>query len=208
MASREATKKLHAALSAACPDQKDFATVPQLMEMLGLSGDSQYTTMRRRLGEMERQGVVERIAMGKWRPTGKEPVRRGEGYQKMWRAIRTAKGSFTVLEIVLLTSLERSTVYKYLGFLEDERLIKKTGQSGNTNLFGLTSAGREQLKTPYPPKDILNPYHNERAATAALCRILLMEDPDQPRVRRKIQEQLAILNTRFIKGAEHVEQQN
>lgn len=207
----EAMDALRKAVEAATPDCKGYVTAPQLANMLGVSGESQMQLIRRRLLEMTRRGELEKFGQGKWKRTGKELLQRGEGYQKMWRAIRTAKGAFTALEIIELTSVDGTSVYKFLRHLEDSGLVRRVGREGNTVIFMLTNAGREQRKTPFPSKDIINPYHAESAATAALCRIFLLKDANKPSVRRKIREHLEILNRRFMEaeqGANYAEQEN
>ena len=194
----DAMNALRAAVAAACASGKQVVvTAPLLAEMLGVSGESQMQMIRRRLHEMTRRGELEKVGQGKWLRTGKEPVRRGVGYQRMWRAIRSGRGTFEATEVVQLSRVERSTVYKYLRYLEDAGLVMRADLKGNTILYRLTGTGRDHRETPYPLKDIPDSYHAERAATAALCRILLLEDVEQPRVRRKIREQLAILHNRF-----------
>jgi hypothetical protein len=184
----------------------DYVTAPQLAEMLGISGESQMQILRRRLHELTRRGELEKTGQGQWKHTGKAPVARGQGYQKMWRAIRTARGSFTALEVVQYSSQDRSFVSKYLRFLENSELIRHSGKNGNSPIFSLTAAGREQRETPYPDKDIPDPYQKERAATATLCRILMLDDIDAPRARRNIREHLTVLNNRFMEEEAHAEQ--
>ena len=202
---------LRSALLAADPDCIGPVTAPQLAAMLGVSSESQMQLIRRNLLELTRRGELEKLCQGKWKRTGKEPARRGVGYQRMWRAIRSASGVFTAQEVVMLSRVEQTSVYKYLRHLEDEGLVQRAGRKGNTVIYRITVAGREHQKTPYPPLDIADPYQEERAATAALCRILLLENVNRERVRQNIRKHLEILTRRFAEvgeGETHAEQEN
>jgi len=194
----DAMDALRATLRAFCPTGKETVTVPQLAEALGLTTESQKQLLRRRLLILATRGETEKVGRGVWLfIPGKEPSRRGDSYVRMWRAIRIQSVGWKRQDIALIARVDVTAVGRYTRWLESEGYIAKSGQEGNANLWRTTAKGRDHRQTPWPPVDIPDPYEDERKATAQLCRILLLEDPDKPRTRNRIQEQLAVLTARF-----------
>ena len=189
---------LRTAIKVASTKQNAVVTVPQLAKILGVAGESQMQLLRRRMVDLVHQGEMQKIAQGQWQPTGKEPTRKGESYQRMWRAIRSARATFTIIEIVQISQVDNSTVSKYLKYLESETLVRRAGKRKNTLVYGLTSKGQEHRKTPFPPIDIPDPFHIERTAVATLCNAFLVKNISQPTVQQEIIEQLTILTSRFM----------
>ncbi|HCG05544.1 MAG TPA: hypothetical protein DEV75_11870 [Desulfovibrio sp.] len=194
----DAMDAVRAALRSFCPTGKESVTTPQLAEALGLTTESQRQLLRRRLHALMERGEVDKPDRGLWRLVpGVEPRRTGESYVRMWRAIRIQTAGWRLADIAIIARVERTTVGRYVRWLEAEGYIARNGQDGNANLWRLTAAGRERRETPWPPIDLPMAYEAERRATAQLCRILLLEDPDVPATRRRIQQQLAVLVARF-----------
>lgn len=179
-------------------------TVPVLGEMLGLQTESERQIARRRLREMIARGEVEKVGLGQFRYLpDKEPLRRGNGYIRMWKLIRVQPPGWQKTLIVSLSRMDRTTVDKYVRWLEDEGFVERSGRNGNTILWRTTAKGREQRETPWPLVDIPDPYAEERAATAALCTLLLTADPDQTSTCVKIRRHLAIMTARFCTQLEN-----
>lgn len=177
---------------------KDVATSIQLATALGLETESQKNVMRRRLQSLVQQGEAERVAYGQYRyKVGAEPRKQGEGYNRMWRIIRTENAGWAMARIAMLARIDRTMVNRYCTWLLSEGLVEKCGRQGNTALWRTTAKGREQRETPWPPKDLPDPYAAERQATARLCQILLTKNPDAAHVRADIGKQLAVLCKRF-----------
>lgn len=196
--SNDATDTLRAVLRAFCPKGSDVVTVPQLAAALDLTTESQKQVLRRRLGEMVRRGELRKAGRGAFaRVPGWEPVRRGDGYTRMWRAIRVQDAGWTRQDIALIARVDATAVGRYLRWLEGVGLITACGRKVNTTLWRMTGKGRGHRRAPLPPVAVAIRYEAERKATAQLCRILLLEDPDIPATRRRIQEQLAVLVARF-----------
>lgn len=196
--SNDATDTLRAALRSFCPKGSEVVTAPQLAAVLGLTTESQKQVLRRRLREMVRRGELRKAGWGAFaRVADWKPVRRGDGCTRMWRAIRVQDAGWTRQDIALIARVDATAVGRYLRWLEGEGLITTCGRKGNTTLWRVTGQGREHRQTPYPPVEVSDRYEAERRATAQLCRILLLEDPDVPATRRKIQQQLAVLVARF-----------
>ncbi|HEU6436000.1 MAG TPA: hypothetical protein VE028_00935 [Nitratidesulfovibrio sp.] len=194
----EAMDALRAALRTFCPTPDNVVDVPQLAEALGLTTESQRQLLRRRLHTLMARGEVEKADRGLFRfVPGKEPSRNGESYERMWRAIRIQPRGWQLVDIAQIARVERSTVGRYVRWLEDEGHVVRSGQQLNATIWRTTEKARERRETPWPPIDLPTPYEAERRATAQLCRILLLEDPDTTRTRRRIQEQLAVLVARF-----------
>lgn len=200
--------QLRDAIQSLCPTGKEELTVTLLADLLGLSTKSQKQRIHRSLYDMVNSGELEKVGTGIWKPAGQKQHKRGEGYRKMWRAIYSGRSAVTVKEIVQLTGIERSSVSRYLQFLEGSGILKRSGSPGAAAYYALTSKGREQRETPYPSKDPPDPYRQEREAAAELYRILLFQNAEGVKVLRNIREQLAILNNRFTKGENHGQQEN
>ncbi len=196
----DAMDTLRATLRAFCPTGKETVTVPQLAEALGLTTESQKQLLRRRLSEMAHRGEAHRVGRGEFvRVANWKPVQRGDGYTRMWRAIRVQDAGWKRQDIALIANMDATAVGRYLRWLKAEGLIAACGRRGNTTLWRMTAKGRDYRNAPCPPPQFKIPvcYEAERKATAQLCRILLREDPENPRTRKKIQEQLAVLTARF-----------
>lgn len=196
----DAMDALRRVLQGFCPKgvEKEAVGVPQIAETLGLKTESQRQMLRHRLSHLVKRGEVKKLARGLYlHLPGKEPRRDGQSYVKMWRAVRAHRDdTFTILKIVQVSRIDNSTVARYMRALEDGGYVRRAGKDRNTLLFRGTSQLREQRTTFYPPIEITDSYRAERIACAALHRLTL-EDMSQPRVRRKIREQLAILQNRF-----------
>lgn len=191
-------KEFRAAVQQLCPTpEKEEVTAPDLARFFGLSGESQMNVIRGRLRDMAKRGELTKTGTGRWCRSAGEPIRRGEGYARMWRAIRSSQATFTAQEIYQLSQMDESSVSKYLKFLDAEGFISKCGKKGTVTLWGLTLKGHDQRETPFPPKDITIPYLAERTAVGKLNLIMHREDMRQPGVRKKIAELLAVLNRSF-----------
>lgn len=191
---------LRKAIAAASPTGKETVTTGQLAQMLGVENDeSQKQCIRKNMFSLTQQGELEKVRQGVWRPTGKERDRRGSGYLRMWRAVRSAPGTICAADLTRIATIERSTASKYLRHLHDAGLVKPVqGKSKNTLYYIITSAGRAHRKTPYPAKPIVDPFRAERIAAAAICKMLLLEDLRSERIRGKIKDQLQVLNDKFM----------
>lgn len=180
-------------------------TAPLLGEVLGLTTESERQVIRRRLREMIQRGEVEKVGTGQFRfIEGKERPHKGNGYSRMWRVIRAQTPGWRKANISAITRLDRTSVDRYVTFLEDEGLVARSGRDGNTILWRTTSKARDQRQTPWPKADCTIPYSEEKSAAGTLCMVMLRENPDQPSTRNKIRRCLAILTAKFGTQLENI----
>jgi len=172
-------------------------TVPQLAGIFGLTNESQKQVLRGRLDQLIKQTEVEKTGRGEFRWIGAAPRRQGETYRRLWRIIRTQPPSWSRADVARLARTDRSMADRYVPWLEDEGFVVRCGRKGNTLLYRTTSQAREQRETPWPPRDLPDPYEQEKAAAAGLITCMLTQNPDQPAVRERIRAHLGVLRTRF-----------
>lgn len=196
-AKAEALRRAIAAVMASAPRGHDYVTIPRLADVLGINEGREKEILRKSLRELLHTGELEKVNRGQWRPTGKKPIRRNLGFEKIWRTIRSAPGSTSTPEIVQYAAQSRTYIKKCLDHLESAGLIRRSGKTGNIQRYSLTTAGREQCETPYPKKEVADSHLKERAAAAEILRVLLCEDMEKTAHHRNIRNQLTILNTRF-----------
>ena len=192
--------RLRATFRSLCPTGADSQAVPvpYLAEVLGLEPHEKQT-LRKRIKEMMRRGEVRKTKPGWYVHVAEnEPCRYGDSYERIWRAVHVQNTPFTIRRIVQVSRFSSITVSRYLNYLEKEGLVELIGRDGRARLYGLTLQGRNYRDVPYPPSSFADdPSRAERVACAILHRLLL-EDTAVPNVRRRICEQLAVLNAAFI----------
>ncbi|WP_419787246.1 hypothetical protein [Pseudodesulfovibrio sp.] len=173
-----------------------------VFQALGLETEPEKARVRRQLDGMTRQNELSRLKPGHYTYNPKAPQRRGEGYVRMWRGIRSSAGSFGIAEIAAVSHVDTSSVSKYLKHLLSIGLVRRNGKNGMNLLYSTTPSGRDQRETPYPPVAVRDPFANERAAMSRLARVFFEKDLYADAARKTvIKECRAILN-RFDTQAE------
>lgn len=200
----EGMDQVRAVLKALSNNGANTVTAIALAQALGLETESQKQVMRKRLHMLVDRGEAEKPAYGEFRYVpNSEPGRRGKSYMRIWKLIRIQTPGWSKQEIAAVSRFDRTTVEKYVNWLEGEGFVVRHGCKGNTVLWRTTDKGREQRDTPWPPASRALPYEVERAAMGRLCTIMFTADLDQNHVRAKIEKCLAVLSARFCSQNEN-----
>lgn len=166
-------------------------------QALALETEEEKARVRRRLNEMVQRKELTRTSPGQYTFNPQAAGRReGEGYTRMWRAVRASRASFLYGEIAAVAHVDASSVSKYCKFLRSEGFIRLAGKKGRSTLLSITAKGREQRETPFPPLPIKVPYEAERRAVSRLAR-LFFESPDLGSVSEKICTECRTILARF-----------
>lgn len=168
-----------------------------IYKALSLETEPEKARVRRQLDGMTRQNELTRIKPGQYTYNPKAPQRRGDGYIRMWRAVRASTGTFGIAEIAAVSHVDTSTVSKYLKYLIFNGLIRRNGKNGLNLLYSTTPAGRDQRETPYPPVAARDPFANERAAMSRLARIFFEKDLYSDAARKAVVKECRAILERF-----------
>ncbi|MCB2186981.1 MAG: hypothetical protein KQJ78_11225 [Deltaproteobacteria bacterium] len=191
------TDRLRRALVGLCPDAKTTVSHAQLYLAMGAVEEPQKARIRTRCQDLVRRGELERLRPGVYRynPEGM-PVKQGESYQRVWRAIRAQRPGWTYQDLAQVTRVCYTVVRRYCGWLEDQGYIAPHGREGNTRLWRTTSKARNRQTTPFPPAKT-DPFEAERGAACRLVRLMMVADPSRPHIRAKILINCQQLTSRF-----------
>jgi len=168
-----------------------------IFQALALETEPEKVRVRRQLDGMTRQNELTRIKPGHYTYNPKAPQRRGEGYIRMWRAVRASIGTFGIAEIAAVSHVDMSSVSKYLKHLLSIELVRRNGKKGLNILYSTTPKGREQRETPYPPVAPRDPFANERAAMSRLARVFFEKDLYSDSARKTVVKECESILKRF-----------
>jgi len=99
---------------------KEVSTA-MVLDALGITDSKERDVTRRQLNHLVKRNEAIRVKWGVYRYNPKAaPARTGEGYQRIWRAIRAQKNGWTYQDIALVTRYSYAFVRKYCGFLLDQ----------------------------------------------------------------------------------------
>lgn len=168
-----------------------------IFKAMGLESEPEKTRTRRQLDGMTRQNELTRIKPGQYIYNVKAPQRRGEGYVRMWRAVRASSGTFQISEIAAVSHVDTTSVSKYLKHLVSIGLARRNGKKGLSHLYSTTPKGRDQRDTPYPPVAIRDPFAAERAAMSRLARVFFEKDLCSESARKAVIKECTIIFNRF-----------
>jgi hypothetical protein len=174
----------------------------QLFEALGLTTEPEKARLRRRIDTMVRRKELIRISPGVYRYNADAaPKRNGEGYKRVWRAIRSGRPGWSYQDLARVTRMSYTMVRKYCLWLEKEDYIGTHGRNGNTRIWRATQKAKTTQRTPYPPitKD---PFEAERGAACRIVRLMMESNPSQKGCAKKIVNDCNLLLRRFgaLKG--------
>lgn len=164
---------------------------------LALESGPEKARVRRQLNSMAKAGELTRTTPGQYLYNPKAPERRGEGYVRMWRAIRASQGTWMIFDIAALAHVDASSVSKYIKHLVEAGYIRRNGKQGNSLRYSTTAKGREQRNTPYPPVAVRDPFAAERAAMSRLARVFFEKDLYSSSARSAVLKECRIIMTRF-----------
>ncbi len=168
-----------------------------IYKSLALESEPEKARVRRQLDGMTHQNELNRIEPGVYEYNPKAPKRRGEGYVRMWRAIRASTGTFEISDIAAVSHINASSVSKYLKYLQDISMVRRSGKKGKFLLFSTTPKGHEQRETPYPPVAQRDPFATERAAMSRLARIFFEKNLYSESARTAVTKECEIILNRF-----------
>lgn len=168
-----------------------------VFQALALETDPEKARVRRQLDGMTRQNELTRVKPGHYTYNPKAPQRRGEGFIRMWRAIRASTGSFSISEIAAVSHVDTSSVSKYLKHLLAIGLVRRNGKKGLNLLYSTTPSGRDQRETPYPTIAPRDPFADERAAMSRLARVFFEKDLYSAPARQAVVKECRAILKRF-----------
>lgn len=179
-------------------------TLAQVQKIAGVETPEDCRMVRRRIQKLIERGEVERDGQYVFRYVpGREPRRYGKSYIRAWRIIRIQPPGWSKPAVASLARVSGTIVQRYVKFLEDEGYVAKIGRDGGTTLWRTTQKGQAERETPWPPLENPDAYARERAATAALCTLMLTSDLDKEYAREKIRKHLSVLNQKFCTQVEN-----
>jgi len=181
---------------------KEPVTNALLYEAMGLTVEADKARLRSRINDLVKRGELSRIEDGKYRYVPKARIRSGEYYQRVWRAIRSAKPGFSWTDLAQVSRVSYTHCHRYGQWLAEEGYIERHGRKGATSLYRATLRAKDTVETPYPPLDIADPYETERNAACRLVRALMERDPGQTAVKNKIIDNCRAILARFAKEEE------
>jgi DNA-binding MarR family transcriptional regulator len=190
--------KLRGVIIGLSTDGKDISNA-LIFQALALETEPEKARVRRQLNDMVKQNELKRIKPGQYTYNPKAPQRRGEGYVRMWRAVRASTGTFQISEIAAVSHTDASSVSKYLKCLIEAGYVRRNGKKGQVRLFSTTPKGRDQRETPYPPVAIRDPFAKERAAMSRLARVFFEKDLYSESARKAAVKECETIMARFAK---------
>jgi len=195
-----AVPAIRAYIRETCPRPGNQVSYSDLYQVFGLKTEKEKGRLRSKLKDMIVRGELIRVRPGVFTYHPKAVNQReGQGYQRVWRALRSARPGWTMQEIAQVTRMSPSMVRKYGNWLHGEGYIAHHGRRGNTRLYRATAKAKDRRETPYPPRSIKDPFAGERSAACRLVRLFMARDLARPAVRRRIVEECRLILQRFEK---------
>lgn len=189
--------KLRGVIIALSENGKKEISNALIYRAMALETEAEKARVRSQLDGMTRQNELVRIKAGHYTYHPQAPARRGEGYVRMWRAVRASTGTFQVAEIAAVAHVDASSVSKYIKHLLEAGYVRRNGKKKNVLLFSTTPAGRDQRETPYPAKSPRDPFAVERAAMSRLARVFFEKDLHSESARKAVGKECKTILKRF-----------
>lgn len=195
----EGMDRLRGAMSALSGNGEHIVSNTMIYEAFGLGPghEPEKARIRRRVNEMVKRKELTRVRPGVYEFNPRALLCQGEEYVRVWRAIRAEAPGWTYQDLTQVTRVSYTFVQRYCAWLEGEKYIARHGRKGNTQFWRATRSAHEQRNTPYPPRQIKDPFEQEKSAAAKLFRAMMERDPYQPAVRKIIVDACQILQGRF-----------
>ncbi len=200
-------KKIRAALvelSAEASEAGGAISKEALRARLNIStakaGDVLKDTVKRFLKSGELRRVSEQSF--EYVPEAAPPADSGEGWARVFRAARIAKGEFDRAYVIRLAVLGPTAAGRYLRAMTDGGYLDATGHEGGKIIYRATSRLKNTPTIPPEPKRERVPFVKARAAMGELVNLFVTAELSTEAARRKILEQLAILEKEFRKEVE------
>jgi len=181
-----------------CTTSKHRISHHIMYELLGVTETADRDKVRARLNDLARRQEIIRVEPGVFRINKlAAPVKQGECYSRLWRAIRARKPGWDFYDICQGSRVNYTTVRKYCGWLKGMGLVAAHGRDGNVLKFRATPKARQQQQTPFPPSGNKDLFEVERNAACRLVRRLMEAAPYQPAIREKIVKEAKTILARF-----------
>ena len=201
-------EKMRAALRALGDQDKDIS-YQLVYEAMGVESVPEKDVIRARMNEMVDHKELIRTGRGAFRYNFKYRLRKGQGYETIWRFVRAAKPGWTYSKCSLMTGQSHTHIRKYVDWLETEGYVVRAGTTESKALcFRNTEKARRAPETPYPPGKMTDPFAKERVAAATIARLMLCADPYALKTARTICESCRTLLARFEKTSAEIRNEN
>lgn len=170
---------------------------PLVYEAMQVTSTSEKDRVRALVGAMVQAGELVRNERGTFTYNFKYRLRKGQGYDAIWRFVRAEKPGWTIMDASLMTKQSYMHVAKYVNWLEGEQYVVRDGKRENRLLYRNTQKARNAPETPYPPGKDTDPFARERVAAATITRLMLCANPYSLKTARGICEACKVLLARF-----------
>ena len=195
---------IRAYIQEACPRPEDQVSYADIFQAFSLSGEGEKRRLRKKMRAMMNRGELVRVSPGVFTYHPEALGQRyQEGYQRVWRALRSARPGWSWQDLALVTRMSYAMVRNYALWLQDQGYVAPLGRQGVTRLWRATSKAMEQPETPYPPPTPRDRYADQRSAACRLVRCLMERDPGRPVVAAQIVKECHQILERFA-GKENV----
>ncbi|ABB40146.1 hypothetical protein Dde_3352 [Oleidesulfovibrio alaskensis G20] len=143
--------------------------------------------IRRRAVSLVTSGELIRVGRGQYRYNAKAaPARSGELITRMWRAVKSAKSGFSTQDLARISGAGYSHALRYMRHLENDGYLRTCGRNGNTILYRATEKARNQVHAYQPPRQLRDPFENEKEQVHELVSLFMLRDLYQPAVRKSV----------------------
>jgi len=208
MESRTSLAAIKTAIEALAASSNELS-YPLLYEALDIEEQADKDNVRARITNMVKHGELTRTERGSFIYNPKRKARPGARYAVIWRFVRAAKPCWSIEDCCLMTRASFRHVRRYVDWLENEGFVERAGRNGsNAITYRNTGKARMSPETPFPPVRETDPFARERAAAAAITRLMLCADPYALKTGRQICESCKILLARFEKAENRMENEN
>jgi hypothetical protein len=190
-----ATKKLREALAGLTREGHDIISRSNLQAKLGITDRKEWEPFREVLKRMVYTGEVKAEGRGRYAYVfeAAPPSSRGEGWDRLYRAVRISQGVFDKGQIMRMAVLSDSATGRMLQSLIGLGFIVKDGHIGSKVLYRGTKLLRETPDAPPEPRRERAPLNNAREMMAELNRLFLTSELSTASIRKKVLEQLILL---------------
>ena len=185
---------IRAYIQEACPHPEDQVSYADIFQAFSLSGEGEKRRLRKKMRAMMNRGELVRVSPGVFTYHPEALGQRyQEGYQRVWRALRSARLGWSWQDLALVTRMSYGMVRNYALWLQDQGYVAPLGRQGVTRLWRATSKAMEQPEPPYPPPTPRDRYADQRSAGCRLVRCLMERDPGRPVVAAQIVKECQVI---------------
>lgn len=153
------------------------------------------------LKQMRRRGEIQKTEDNRYRfiLEASLPDTAEEGWARVYRASRTAKGSFGLDYIIKVASVTPASAKNKIGKMRELGYLEGFLYEGEV-FYQATALLRDTPEAPLPPKKERASLSQAREAMAELNRLFIIYDLASETVKSRVREQITILQNAFEKG--------